>query len=52
MENSELEKKLCEWSYMNEHEQDDYALLYGTRKQRKAVNERRKALDNEQPDGK
>ncbi|MDT5388020.1 MAG: hypothetical protein QOE04_1661 [Mycobacterium sp.] len=51
MENSELEKKLREWSYMNEREQDDYALLYGTRKQRKAVKERRKALEKEQPDG-
>jgi hypothetical protein len=32
-----------EWIYMNQKEQDEYILLYGTRKQRKAVKERQKA---------
>jgi hypothetical protein len=45
MENPELAKKLGEWSYMNQQEQEEYLLIYGTRKQRKAIKERRKARE-------
>ena len=43
MEQPELEKKLGELSYMNASEQEDYLLLYGPRKQRKAIKASRKA---------
>jgi hypothetical protein len=39
-----------EWTVdggMNEHEQEEYLLIYGTREERKAIQERRKA---ESPD--
>jgi hypothetical protein len=29
---------------MNDHEQEEYLLIYGTREERKAIQERRKAL--------
>ena len=47
MENPELAKKLGEWSYMNQQE-EEYLLIYGTRKQRKAINERQKAREQAQ----
>jgi predicted Fe-S protein YdhL (DUF1289 family) len=34
-----------EWIYMNETEQEELLLIYGTRKQRKAVKERQKARE-------
>jgi hypothetical protein len=52
MENPELAKKLGEWSYMNETEQEDYLLIYGSRKERKAIKERRKAREQEQEQSK
>jgi hypothetical protein len=45
MENPELAKKLGEWSYMNEKEQEDWLLQYGPRKERKAIKEHRKARE-------
>jgi predicted Fe-S protein YdhL (DUF1289 family) len=48
MENPELAKKLGEWSYMSQKEQDEYLLIYGTRKQRKAIKERRNAREQAQ----
>ena len=32
-----------EYQFMNQHEQEEYLVLYRTRKQRKAIKERRKA---------
>jgi hypothetical protein len=48
MENPELAKKLGEWSYVNQKEEEDYFLIYGSRKERKAIKERRKAREQEQ----
>ena len=45
MENPELAKMLGELSYMNQQEQEEYLLIYGTRKQRKAIKELRKARE-------
>ena len=52
MENPELAKKLGEGSYMNETEQEDYLLICGSRKERKAIKERRKAREQEQEQSK
>jgi hypothetical protein len=34
-----------EWTYMNEKEQEELLLIYGTRKQRKAVKQRQRARE-------
>jgi hypothetical protein len=45
MANPEYAKKWQkgEWIYMNQHEQEEFLLIYGSRKERKAIKERRKA---------
>ena len=48
IENPELAKKLGEWSYMNQQEQEEYPLIYGSRKQRRAIKERQKASEQAQ----
>ena len=54
MEDPEYGKKWLkgEWIYMNQHEQEEYLLIYGSRKERKAIKERRKAREQAQKQSK
>jgi hypothetical protein len=50
MDDPEYAKKWVrgEWIYMNSEEQEEFLLIYGSRKQRKAIKERRKAREQAQ----